>query len=256
VPSTPSLTFAQGGGTVPFTTKLAPGQDIELASVTATWDAAGASGTFLPCLSIYSQEGVLLSRTFPSQTLTTGDSGEVTFSPFLAAAAAAAPAASGTSKWAALATTYNSHNQTIASGVPTLLTWYGFETDDTATFDTGLLGFPPTVVNAAGDTALIVNEPGVLVVDLWALWDSSGFSRFIDQTSSGHTLDHATGSIASNNQNDVYQWSHAVYYFDSSLVPGFVRFDAHNNSGSNKVMNARFVSAVLHPTTEALITVY
>ncbi len=78
----PSLTFADAGGGVPFTVPLAADQDIELASVTAVWDGGGASGAFLACLSLYSQSGVLLSRTFPNQTFAVGDDGTVTYAPF------------------------------------------------------------------------------------------------------------------------------------------------------------------------------
>lgn len=78
----PSLMFSDAGGSVPFTAQLAPGQDVELSSVTAVWDGGGASGSFLACLSIYSQDGVLLSRTFPNQTFAVGDDGTVTYAPF------------------------------------------------------------------------------------------------------------------------------------------------------------------------------
>lgn len=77
----PSLSFKSVGGSVPSTVTLAPGQDIELSSVSCVWNGAGASGTFLACLSVYSQSGVLIGRWFPSQRFAPGDSGEVTYSP-------------------------------------------------------------------------------------------------------------------------------------------------------------------------------
>lgn len=76
--------FSDAGGSVPFTVPIAANQDIDLESVTARWNGASASGTFLACLAQYSQSGVLLSRTFPSQTFAAGDSGVVTYGPFLA----------------------------------------------------------------------------------------------------------------------------------------------------------------------------
>lgn len=55
---------------------------MQLVSVSAQYDGAGASGTFLPCLSILSQDSKLIGRYFPSQSLAVGDSGEVTYGPF------------------------------------------------------------------------------------------------------------------------------------------------------------------------------
>jgi hypothetical protein len=76
-----SLSFDAAARTVPATVTLAPEQDIELESVTATWNGASASGTFLACLSQYAKDGTLLSRTFPSTQFVAGDSGEVTYAP-------------------------------------------------------------------------------------------------------------------------------------------------------------------------------
>lgn len=85
--ATPSLVYQDSPGGLPATFTLPPGFDLELAQVHATFDGGGASGTFYPCLAIYSQDNKLLGRYFPSQTLATGDDGGVTFAPFLDGAA-------------------------------------------------------------------------------------------------------------------------------------------------------------------------
>lgn len=79
----PSLQHQDAGGAAPHEITLASSQEIQLESVVAVWDGAAASATFKPCLSIYSQDGVLLSRTFPDTSMNTGDSGVVTYAPFL-----------------------------------------------------------------------------------------------------------------------------------------------------------------------------
>lgn len=89
----PSLQFESRGGAVPADIVLAPGQKVQLSSVVARWDGTGASGTFKPCLSIYSQDGVLVSRTFPGTDMAPGDSGVVTYAPFLGDEATTAGAA-------------------------------------------------------------------------------------------------------------------------------------------------------------------
>lgn len=81
--TTPYLSEDDAGGPAPFVVPLATGVDIIMASVTAHWDGSGAGGTFKPCLSLYSQAGQLLSRSFPSTLMEAGDSGEVTYAPFL-----------------------------------------------------------------------------------------------------------------------------------------------------------------------------
>lgn len=100
----PSLQFESAGGAVPLDIVLAPGQKIQLSSVVARWDGAAASGTFKPCLSIYSQDGVLVSRTFPGTDMAPGDSGVVTYAPFLGDEDAAAPASS-TLPWVSITRT-------------------------------------------------------------------------------------------------------------------------------------------------------
>lgn len=80
MPLSVALSYAQAVQVVPFAVTLAPAEEMALQSVTAVWNASGASGSFLACLSIYSQSGQLLSRTFPVQVLSPGDSGEVTYS--------------------------------------------------------------------------------------------------------------------------------------------------------------------------------
>lgn len=82
MPVTPSLSFKSVGGAAPATVALAPGQEIQVESVSATFNGAAASGTFLACLAVYSQSGVLIGRWFPSTRMAVGDSGEVTYSPF------------------------------------------------------------------------------------------------------------------------------------------------------------------------------
>lgn len=79
----PSLTFDDSGGPAPHTIQLAPGQDIRPASVFAEIDGSGAAASFLICLTIKAQDGTVVSRTCAPVTFAAGDSGVVTFAPFL-----------------------------------------------------------------------------------------------------------------------------------------------------------------------------
>lgn len=66
--------------------------EMVLQSVTATIDGTGAGGTFDAVLSLYSQDGRLLSRTKPAASLAVGEQAVVTWAPFLRKPAAAAAA--------------------------------------------------------------------------------------------------------------------------------------------------------------------
>lgn len=67
----------------PFGYTLAPGERFTIQSITAQFDASQAAGEFSPALALYSQDGVLLSRTFPSELLQPeAVVSEVTYAPF------------------------------------------------------------------------------------------------------------------------------------------------------------------------------
>lgn len=85
----PSLIYNDRPGAIPATYRFPPGLTARLSSVSARFDGTGASGTFLACLSLYSQDGKLIGRWFPSQTFVAGDTGEVSYGPFLGGDSAA-----------------------------------------------------------------------------------------------------------------------------------------------------------------------
>lgn len=78
-----SLQESEAGGDAPVGITLAPGEDLAPQTVTCAYDGAGASGAFLICLAIYAQSGQLISRTTPPIEHAAGDTGVVTFAPFL-----------------------------------------------------------------------------------------------------------------------------------------------------------------------------
>lgn len=88
----PELLERPSLGPAPAQVELSTANDLEPLSIVATFDGSGAGGAFLPCCSLYSPSGTLLSRTFPGQ-VSAGDVATVTFAPFLEEAqAASAPA--------------------------------------------------------------------------------------------------------------------------------------------------------------------
>lgn len=82
--STPvQLRYEDNAGELPSEWQLPPGLSFQLFASSAVFDGSGAGGDFRPALAIYSQDDKLIGRYPASQTFTSGDSGEVTWSPFL-----------------------------------------------------------------------------------------------------------------------------------------------------------------------------
>lgn len=72
----------KGPVSVPYTYTLSTTEAWQPEMVTATFDGTGASGTFVPCLSVYAQDGTLLGR-FPATAVAPTNTAEVTWAPFL-----------------------------------------------------------------------------------------------------------------------------------------------------------------------------
>lgn len=77
-----------GAVSVPYTYTLATGEEWQPQTITATFDGTGAGSAFIPCLSLYSQDGTLRGR-FPADQVTAGDTAQVTWAPFLRGAGSA-----------------------------------------------------------------------------------------------------------------------------------------------------------------------
>jgi hypothetical protein len=77
-------------GPAPLVYTLAELGTVDVQSIFAHFDGTSASGSFRPTVTVRSQNGTIVSRTFPPDTtLSAGDSADVTFAPLLRAASAA-----------------------------------------------------------------------------------------------------------------------------------------------------------------------
>jgi hypothetical protein len=155
-------------------------------SVTATFDGTGASGTFLPTISIYSQDGKLIARC-PASQVVAGDSAEVTFAPLLRAAQVAAAASANLSY--AEASVSNVSVPIAAGGPFTLPDLVNFDTNDSATFahdTTGAAGHSGGIfIKAAGRYLALArarySDPAGAPVEpaasqMYAGWDSYNYN--------------------------------------------------------------------------------
>jgi hypothetical protein len=83
-------TVGPRSGSAPLAYTLAEQGTVDLQAVFAHFDGAAASGAWRPTLTIKSQNGTILARLFPSDTLAVGDTADVTYAPFLSGAGGAA----------------------------------------------------------------------------------------------------------------------------------------------------------------------
>lgn len=77
------LIFTENPGAIPADYTLPPKLNLKVSSVLARIDGSGAAAAFLPCLSIYSQDGHLMARRKAGQQFAAGDTGVVTWASFL-----------------------------------------------------------------------------------------------------------------------------------------------------------------------------
>lgn len=75
--------FTDVPGALPYRYDVPGSVELVVQSVVARFDGAGAAGTFLPCLAVYTQDGHLIARVRPDQEFLVGDTGVVTYAPFL-----------------------------------------------------------------------------------------------------------------------------------------------------------------------------
>lgn len=80
-------TVGPRSGSAPLTYTLTEAGTVDLMSVFASFDGAAAGGSFLPTVTVRSQNGAILARGFPGEAVAAGGSADVTFAPFLRQAA-------------------------------------------------------------------------------------------------------------------------------------------------------------------------
>ena len=154
----------------PFAYKLAAGESWQALTISATWDGTSASGAFYPCCSIYTQDGKLVSRDFPSSSVAAGASAEVTYHPFLRQASTAAPPSAQTAP--TVATFYRRVSggdpaQTIGAGATANLLW-----PNAALPSDGSITGP-----IIGSTFASINMDCMAVVYLRVGWEDGAYSK-------------------------------------------------------------------------------
>lgn len=149
------LIYTDNPGNLPADFTLPPGLDLELSSVIARVNGSGAAATFLPVLEVLSQDGKIIAQSRPDQEFSAGDTGRVTWAPFLRRQAAAA---AGGLPDAHSSRCFGWAGSAIVSGVLTDLNtgWTGTGDESTP---------PPFDATATG---IVVSQHTVAVVSVFA----------------------------------------------------------------------------------------
>lgn len=181
------LIYQEQNVELPADYTLPPGLELMLQSIVAHVDGAGAADSFRPALAIYAQSGQLMARVPVDQIYAPGDSGVVTWAPFLRSAQAV-EVEGGLLDFAWLSWDYqlNGFAPFVASdGV--LYGWEslpldgfnGFSTDPSLLLPSIVEDPPGTVAGAALVTIPTGFGPTrVLHVQSWIAWDSGGAPSF------------------------------------------------------------------------------
>jgi hypothetical protein len=79
----PHVITRPGNWTVPYTIDLGATDELTPSAVFAHFNGAAASGAFLPCVTYYTQDGLVFARAFPADDVAAGASADVSWFPGL-----------------------------------------------------------------------------------------------------------------------------------------------------------------------------
>ena len=158
---------------VPFAYTLAAGERFEAESISGVWNGTGASGSFIPCVSVYTQDGKLLGRFKGDATVSAGDSStEATFAPFLKGIAQTGSTTAGGTP--TTATFYRSASLgagdpalNVAAGATVTIPWL-----HAALPSDGSITGPTT-----GSTRMQFNAPFICTHELHVGWDDGAYQK-------------------------------------------------------------------------------
>jgi len=226
VPQKVQLIFSENPGSLPATYDLPPSLDLVLSSVVARFNGAGAAAAFIPVLEVLSQDDRLMARVRPDQEFAVGDTGVVTFAPFLRRQAAAAASGLVDVPWARITRRFADAAQVIPSNSFT-------EIDCTQSYNVGAgeSGNGVFTVDLADNTITVVNA-GVVMVRSLANWFSSITNAWILWVSNSAVANQnqrrAGGGVSTTMQDELMFLTRVPA--GTSFTPGVWQIDGANRS--------------------------
>ncbi len=226
--------YTDNPGALPAEYVLPAGLDLDLQSIVARIDGAGAAGSFRPAIDVLTQDGRLVYRVPADTTYAPGDTGVVTWSPFLAQAKAAGPTPGATLKAIRMWTA--NMNLTVGDANDNRLSW-----DNVSSFDATVFGTSTFGGRFIRQRWL---KKGWYATFLWFVWTTS----FITGNMAIHCIFVGdTLSGASYNSPNDFNGDHlgtrpfasfTRYIPDEfDALPAVLEWWVGQNSGANRVIN-------------------
>lgn len=222
------LIYADNPGSLPASYTLPPGLDLALQSIVARVDGTGASASFRPCLAVYSQDGKLMARVPAQQTFAIGDTGVVTWAPFLKAASTASTTSLGG------CAAYRTTNFSVANSayVPVDFTSESF--DDSGYHD-----------NVTNPSRFTVPADGVYLLTAAASWDSSAAgARELAIAKNAQTSANDALSVYVNPAGTSINSASSLSAIDKCSAGDYYELYAWQNSGGTRTLD---VTAWMRP---------
>ena len=158
--------------------ELPPGLDLELSAIRARVNGAAAAGDFIVVAELLTQDDKILAQSPIDQTLAAGDTGALSWAPFLrGAGAGSTPPATDAIAFCILTATE------LAVGGFRTVTWDSFRRDDATVFTTAAAQFGATT-DAAGNSWLRLNSPGLYTIRANVEWNTPAVGQLINFTTS------------------------------------------------------------------------
>lgn len=217
----PTPITRDGPEAAPYAYVLASSEEFTPQAISAVFDGSGAGGDFLPCCSVYTQNGQLVSRDFPS-TVTAGDSAEVTYHPFLRAATSVTPVTGTRLPWC------------LAEGdLPTdssLPSYFTFDTKDSSVYQLD-----------AGSTHVQIIGAGLFVVTVSASIETNAFAATtVLDLDCAFTAPHGINYLQNIGSNGWVNVGHSSG--GTPIWNNVQQFIVSNNSGNTHTLRAQLSS--------------
>lgn len=225
--------FTDVPGALPYTYTVPGTVELVTQSIVARFDGSAAAASFVPCVSVYTQDGRLMARVRLDQVFAAGDTGVGTWAPFLRRVLTGTTPVSTNAAIARLSAAAFNPPASVTTAVP----WDSFDTSDTTVFQTSLTS-GGAANNTTGDTWIRMVGAGVYIIYAETDWSGGAAGQFI-QFARGNFPLLAEGGLYPNKQTPSATYDGNQFVImgvqDSFTAASFLRVLVNDNASGNTV---------------------
>lgn len=222
------LIFRDNPGNLPASQDLPASVDMEFASSRVRINGAGAASSFIPVLEVLDSAGVIIAQARPDQVFAAGDTGVVTFAPFLRRRiVTSAISVTGAAV---------SRDESTPQSAPSSATYDTTISWTTEVFDTA------NIFDAGAPTRLTAQADGI-----WLVNASAGFVSNATGDRAATIMLNGTTQIQQTEGRApaVFFWAGAMSAVVQMAAGDFVDLRVAQNSGGNLDTGDCFMSAIV-----------